>query len=66
MHKGYRVVRMYANRPGYRRTIVERCTENEAHLHCTDPETSSRTCTTAAGKRRTKTHGPWFDAYEAR
>lgn len=64
--KGYRVVRFYQRRPGYRRTIIDRCTEAEAQAHCSDPETSSSTCTSAVGKRRTRQHGPWFDGYEVR
>jgi hypothetical protein len=35
----------------------------EAHAHCTDPETSSGTCTSAEGKLLTQRRGPWFDAY---
>ena len=62
----YRVIRSYFQRPGYRRTIIDRCTLKEAQAHCHDPETSSTTCTNAAGKRRTKKLGPWFDGYEER
>jgi hypothetical protein len=63
--KPYRVVRMYRDRPG-RRTIIQRCTLEEAQAHCRDPETSSSTCTTTEGKRRTRRLGPWFDGYESR
>ncbi len=38
-------------------------TLEEAQRHCNDPETASETCTTEEGKDRTKTYGPWFDAY---
>jgi hypothetical protein len=62
----YRVIRFYFKRPGYRRTIIRRCTLEEAQAHCSDPETSSSTCTNAAGKRRTRVLGEWFDGYEER
>jgi len=60
----YKIVRMYFNRPGHRRTIVRGLTLEEAQQHCSDPETSSPTCTGATAKRRTRTSGPWFDGYE--
>jgi hypothetical protein len=62
----YKVVRFYANKPGYRRTIIERCTLEEAQRHCSDPETSSSTCKGSWNKARTRRHGPWFDGYEER
>lgn len=62
----YRVVRFYFNRPGYRRTIVPRCTLAAAQAHCSDPETSSSTATSPAARARTRRMGPWFDGYEAR
>lgn len=66
MDQGYKVVRFYFNRPGYRRTIVERCTEAQAQAHCSGPETSSSTCQRRENIARTRRHGPWFDGYEAR
>lgn len=63
---GYRVVRFYFRRARHRRTIIDRCTLKEAQRHCGDPQTSSSTCTTSDGKRRTRRMGPWFDGYEAR
>jgi len=60
----YKVIRFYQNVNKSRRTIARGLTLEEAQEHCSDPETSSRTCTTAAGKRRTAQHGPWFDGYE--
>ena len=60
----YAIVRMFQN-PGERRRVVKRgLTLEQAQEHCRDPETSSRTCTQAQHKRRTTTHGPWFDGYE--
>jgi len=64
--RAYRVVRFYFSRPGYSRTIIARCTLAEAQAHCNDPETSSSTCTSTAGKRRTERYGPWFDGYDVR
>jgi hypothetical protein len=60
----YKVVRFYFNRPGYRRTILNHLTLEEAQAHCKDPETSSSTCTSSKGKALTKRAGQWFDGYE--
>jgi hypothetical protein len=62
--RGYNVVRMYFR--GGKRIIRKRVTLAEAKAHCADPETSSSTCQGAAGRRRTREMGPWFDGYEAR
>lgn len=61
MSTKYKIVRHYL-RTG-RRTINTGLTLEQAQEHCSDPETSSSTCTKAAGKRRTKLKGPWFDGY---
>ena len=58
----YKIVRFYQIGPR-RRTIKTGLTLAEAQAHCKDPETSSRTATSAAARRRTKIHGPWFDGY---
>lgn len=60
----YRIVRMYYRSNHLRRVIKSGLTLAQAQKHCQDPETSSRTCTKAAGKRRTRLYGPWFDGYE--
>jgi len=58
----YKIVRHYQN--SYRkRTIDTGLTLEEAQAHCRDKETSSRTCTSTAGRARTKRHGAWFDGY---
>lgn len=60
----YKIVRMYYN--GKRSHTVRGKTGlylEEAQAHCADPETSSRTCTNAAGKARTRAYGHWFDGY---
>lgn len=41
----YKVVRFYFNKPGYRRTIKNKLTLEQAQEHCKSPETSSSTCT---------------------
>lgn len=64
MEKSYKIVRRYFEGKR-RRTILKGLTLEEAQKHCSDPETSSRTCAKAANVRRTKTHGAWFDGYEA-
>lgn len=62
----YRVVRLYQRAGIRRRVIINCCTLEEAQYHCSNPETSSSTCTNANGKARTQRLGPWFDAYEER
>lgn len=57
----YKIVRGYFR--GGRRTIKTGLTLEEAQAHCRNPETSSRTATSAAARRRTAERGPWFDGY---
>jgi hypothetical protein len=57
----YKIERLYQN--GGRRTIKTRLSLEEAQAHCSDPETSSSTCTRAEGRRITDRNGPWFDSY---
>jgi hypothetical protein len=63
MSDTYKIVRHY-QRNYKKRTIQTGLTLKQAQEYCKDPNTSSRTCTTAAGIRRTKSMGPWFDAYD--
>ena len=60
----YRIVRMFFK--GGKRAVpgMSGLTLEQAQAHCRNPETSSSTCTKAAGKRRTAQRGMWFDAYE--
>ena len=58
----YKIIRMYKN--NYRKyTVARGLTLDEAQAHCSDPETSSSTCTTSAAKRITRRNGDWFDGY---
>lgn len=58
----YKIVRFYRD-SHKRRTIQRGLTLEQAQDHCNNPETSSETCTSAAGRRRTKLRGAWFDGY---
>jgi len=64
MSERYKIVRFYKDAAVRRRVIMTGLTFEEAQRHCQDPETSSTTCRTAAGKRRTRQYGMWFDGYE--
>lgn len=60
----YRIIRCYM-KDGHRpRTVKRGLTLEQAQAHCRNPETSSRTATSAVARRRTKINGPWFDAYD--
>lgn len=59
----YQVVRRYRDHQFYNIMAVG-LTLDEAQRHCSDPGTSSSTCTTVEGRARTATFGPWFDGYE--
>jgi len=59
----YEIVRFYQD-PNHPEAIVKTgLTLEAAQKHCRDPETSSSTCSNAAGLARTKARGPWFDGY---
>jgi len=58
----YKIIRMYFN--GGNRTIKTGITLEQARAHCSDPETSSSTCSRPDRKRITRRNGPWFDGYE--
>jgi len=59
----YKVIRFYRDAGIRKRVIHTGLTLEEAQKHCSDPETSSRTCTNAVGRRRTRQVGAWFDGY---
>jgi hypothetical protein len=60
----YRIVRFYESANIRRRTIATPLTLEDAKAYCSDPETSSETCTNPVGKARTKRIGRWFDGFE--
>jgi hypothetical protein len=60
----YRIVRLFQKGDPQRRGLPTGLTLEQAQAHCKQPETSSSTCTSSAGKRRTQQRGPWFDGYE--
>jgi hypothetical protein len=62
--RSYRIIRHYFRSD--HRTIRTGLTLWEARKHCNDPETSSNRCTSAAGRRRTRRMGAWFDGYTAK
>lgn len=59
--KKYSIIRYYQR--GGRRIISTGLTLEQAQAHCNDPETSSRTATSSAGRKRTRVMGAWFDGY---
>ena len=63
--KRYKIIRHFFNADIPSETIKKRLTKAEAMAHCQDPETSSKTCTSSAGKRRTVLRGHWFDGFDA-
>jgi hypothetical protein len=40
-------------------------TLKQAQEHCSNPDTSSRTCKSRSAMLYTQEHGAWFDCYEA-
>ena len=60
---GYTIVRNYFDKPGRGRVISSGLNLRQAQAHCHNPETSSSTCTLAAGRARTRKLGEWFDSY---
>jgi len=59
----YKIVRSYQKDWRKLRTIKTGLTLEQAQAHCSDPETSSTTCTGAVGKACTRRNGDWFDSY---
>ena len=59
----YKIVRQYLRDHTLSRTIKSGLTLEQAQAHCSDPETSSSTCTRSDRKRITKRKGAWFDSY---
>lgn len=57
----YAIIRFFGNNPS--KVIKRGLTLEEAKDHCKNPETSSRTATSATAKARTKRMGAWFDGF---
>jgi len=60
----FKIVRFYQSAQIRRRTIARGLTLEQAQAHCSHPDTSSTTCTSAVGRARTRRMGPWFDGYD--
>tara|TARA_B110000285_G_C14948544_1_gene525564 strand:- start:393 stop:587 length:195 start_codon:yes stop_codon:yes gene_type:complete len=58
----YKIVRLYFDNFS-QRVIKKNLTGEQAMAHCSDPETSSSTCTNPTGILRTKNKGAWFDSF---
>lgn len=58
----YKIVRYFYN-GARKRTIKTGLSLDEAQAHCANPETSSKTATTAKARAYTRQRGPWFDGY---
>lgn len=62
--KKYRVVRMYFSDEHPTRVLARHKTLEQVQRWCNDPDTSSSTTTSEAGKAHTEKYGAWFDGYE--
>ncbi|KKL82803.1 hypothetical protein LCGC14_1981090 [marine sediment metagenome] len=63
MSDTYKIVRRYINDLDRQDTIKSGLTLEQAQAHCSDPETSSKTCTTARMEAITLRNGWWFDTW---
>lgn len=59
----YSITRRYFNKATPNEVLMEGLTLEEAQEHCSNPETSSETCTKPHNVARTEQCGPWFDSY---
>jgi hypothetical protein len=64
MDETYKIVRFYQNSSIPKDIVETGLTLEEAKEHCEDDETSSKTCTSAEGLRRTEEKGAWFDGFQ--
>ena len=60
----YSIIRMFQDEDQPRMVIKKGLTLEQVKAHCSDPETSSSTCTNSIGLDRTERLGRWFDGYE--
>lgn len=58
----YAIYRHFMNHP--KQFIKGGLTREEAKEHCSDPETSWRSCTEDDKKAITAEMGPWFDGFD--
>lgn len=65
MTETYKVVRMYQADNCATETVKTGLTRAEAKEYCSDPETSSSTCSTPEAERRTRLCGPWFCGFDS-
>jgi hypothetical protein len=59
----YQLIRFYQDRDIPNRTLDTGLTLAQVQAHCTNPDSSSTTCTTKVGKARTRKLGAWFDGF---
>lgn len=59
----YKIIRFYSDPKIPKRTTQTGLTLEQAQRHCSDPESSSVTCTNKTGKARTRKLGQWFDGF---
>jgi hypothetical protein len=57
----YKIVRFFQNHP--KEIIDTGLTLEQVQKHCSDPESSSKKCTSIDGKARTADCGDWFDGW---
>ncbi len=58
----YKIIRFFQDHP--KQTIDTGLTLEQVQKHCSDPESSSRSCTNDDGQTLTTKLGPWFDGYD--
>ena len=59
----YKIIRKYMSDLVEDEELQGDLTLQQAQQHCSDPETSSRTCTSQEGTERTEKFGPWYDTF---
>lgn len=57
----YKIIRFYSAEDS--KVIKTGLTLDQAREHCSDPETSSQTCTAPELLDHTAIYGAWFDGY---
>lgn len=60
----YSIVRFFERESVRPQTLKRGLSLDEAEEYCSDPETSSSTCTTTTAKECTAMNGQWFDGYQ--